>query len=81
MDNTKEKTKLNDELLDNVAGGSSYDIPPQHFYVGDMVLLRLYPEYGVGTVREATLVSGNWQYSVQFDMGWMSADECEFMPA
>ncbi len=81
MENAKEKGKLDDDLLDQVAGGASGDIPPQRFGVGERVMLRLYPEYGVGIVRNVSLVRGNWQYTVQFDAGRMSADEYEFIPA
>ncbi len=73
--------KLKDEQLKNVAGGSNVTINPQRFNVGDKVILRIYPEYGVGIVREAKVVSGSWQYTVQFDAGMMTADEFEFIPA
>ena len=73
--------KLNEEQLQDVVGGSNINLGPQRFNVGDKVLLRIYPEYGVGIVREAKVVSGNWKYTVQFDAGMMTADECEFIPA
>ena len=73
--------KLTDEQLREVSGGSQVVIPPQRFNVGDRVLLRIYPEYGVGTVREAKVVTSGWQYTVQFDAGMMTADEFEFIPA
>ena len=81
MENAKEKGKLDDDLLDQVAGGASGDIPPKRFGVGDQVILRYYPEYGVGIVKNASIVRGNWLYTVQFDAGLMSADEHEFLPA
>ncbi|MBP3196906.1 MAG: hypothetical protein J6N21_07860 [Butyrivibrio sp.] len=75
--------KLTEDQLREVSGGSvaGVVIPPQRFNVGDKVLLRIYPEYGVGTVREAKVVTSGWQYTVQFDAGMMTADECEFIPA
>ena len=76
-----EKLLLTEEQLENVAGGAGPDISPQRFNIGDHVLLRIYPEYGVGTVRQAKVVSGSWQYTVQFDAGMMTADEFEFIPA
>ena len=76
-----EKNVLNDESMNKVSGGVDSDIPAQHFNVGDKVLLRLYPQYGVGTVREAVVVAGSWQLTVQFDAGMMTADEFEFIPA
>ncbi len=76
-----ENLILTEEQLENVAGGAGPDIPPQRFNIGNQVLLRIYPEYGVGTVRQAKVVSGSWQYTVQFDAGMMTADEFEFIPA
>ena len=73
--------RLDDDQLNNVAGGMGLNIPPQHFNVGDTVLLRIYPEYGVGIVREARVEAGAWKYTVQFDAGMMTADEFEFIPA
>ncbi len=75
-----EDRRLTDEQLINVAGGAGGSIPPQRFNVGDRVLLRIYPEYGVGTVRECRVESGSWKYTVQFDAGMMTADEFEFIP-
>lgn len=77
-----EENKVKDEQLENVVGGVFVgDILPQHFSVGDRVLLYLYPSYGVGIVREAKVVSRSWQYTVQFDSGMITADEFEFIPA
>ncbi len=76
-----ENILLTEQELKNVAGGAGLNIPPQRFNVGDKVLLMIYPEYGVGTVRQAKVVSGSWQYTVQFDAGMMTADEFEFIPA
>ena len=76
-----DKRIRNEEELNGTAGGRGPVIPPQHFNVGDKVLLRLYPEYGVGTVRSASMVSSGGQYVVQFDSGMMTADEYEFIPA
>ncbi|WP_024864866.1 hypothetical protein [Butyrivibrio sp. FCS014] len=73
--------RLNDDQLNNVAGGKGLNIPPQRFNVGDKVLLRIYPEYGVGIVREAKVEASAWKYTVQFDAGMMTADEFEFIPA
>ncbi len=81
MNDTNKNYKLTEEMTEKTAGGAGVDIPPQRFNVGDKVLLRIYPEYGVGTVREAKVVSGGWQYVVQFSAGMMTADECEFIPA
>ena len=77
----KVKEQMDDEQLGKVVGGSGVDLPPQRFNVGDQVLLRIYPEYGVGKIREAKVVSGSWQYTAQFDAGMMTADEYEFIPA
>ncbi len=71
---------LNDDQINNVAGGAA-SVPAQRFSVGDSVLLRIYPEYGVGTVREARVESHGWVYVVQFSAGMMTADEYEFIPA
>ncbi len=79
--NRMNETQLNETQLNQVTGGSDISFSPQRFNVGDRVLLRLYAEYGVGTVREARMVSGGWQYTVQFDAGMMTADEYEFIPA
>ena len=76
-----EKNVLNDESMNKVSGGVGSDIPAQHFFKGDKVLLMLYPQYGVGIVREAVVVAGSWQLTVQFDAGMMTADEYEFIPA
>ena len=76
-----EKKSLNNEELKEVVGGRSSELPVQHFFVGDKVLLRIYPEYGVGIVRQAKMLSGGWQYVVQFDAGMMTADDFEFIPA
>ena len=75
--------RMTEEQLNSVAGGIGVgqDVPPQHFNVGDKVLLRLYPEYGVGIVRSAYVESGAWKLTVQFDAGMMTADEFEFIPA
>ena len=72
---------IQDEQLNNVSGGYGTNVAPQRFNIGDFVLLRLYPEYGVGKVREARMVTIGWQYTVQFDAGMMTADEYEFIPA
>ena len=77
----ENRNMLNDDQLNKVSGGAGTDVPPQHFFVGDSVLLRIYPEYGVGIVREARVESGAWKYVVQFDAGMMTADEFEFIPA
>ena len=74
-------TSINDDVLDQAAGGACGNIPPQHFNIGDRVKLLLYPEYGIGTVMDASLVSNDWHYSVQFDAGLMSANETEFIHA
>lgn len=76
-----ENNRLNEEQLENVTGGSAADVRTQIFFVGDKVLLRVYPEYGVGTVRAASIVSGRWQLTVQFNAGMMTADQSEFMAA
>lgn len=50
MENAKEKEKLNDDLLDQAAGGYYADRSPQRFHVEDRVKLVVYPENGVGEV-------------------------------
>ncbi len=77
----KNKNKLDDDMLDKVSGGDGGDVPPQLFNIGDRVTLKVYPQYGIGTVVEARLVSGSWQYTAEFDGGTMTADESEFTPA
>ncbi len=77
---SSEERILSDKEAEMITGGKGASIPAQHFNVGDKVLLRLYPQYGVGIVREASVVAGSWQYTVQFDAGMMTADEFEFIP-
>ncbi|MCR5487053.1 MAG: hypothetical protein K6F35_05925 [Lachnospiraceae bacterium] len=81
----EDKKILKDDQMAEVAGGKEYGMPVQHFFVGDKVLLRIYPEYGVGTIREMRVVEGSgrsyWECVVQFDAGMMTADQDEFISA
>ncbi len=80
-DNMENNNNLNENELKKVGGGSSDYIPRQLFFVGDKVLVRIYPEYGVGTVRAVDGVPGSWECVVQFVDGMMTADQSEFIPA
>ncbi len=81
----ENKNILNEEQLMKVAGGDGVTQPARHFSEGDRVLLRIYPEYGVGTIREMRLVEASgrsyWECVVQFDAGMMTADQDEFISA
>ncbi len=82
-EDNKNTKQLNMDEISQVTGGTDggTNIPAQRFNVGDNVLMRIYAEFGVGTVREARVVNSSWQYVVQFDSGMITADEFEFIPA
>ncbi len=77
----ENKKILNEEQLETVAGGTISDLPRQLFSVGDKVTLFVYPDFGVGVITAAQLVSGNWQYVAQFGDNTITADQSEFLPA
>ncbi len=83
QEDNRNGKQLDMDEISKVAGGTDggTNIPAQRFNVGDKVLMRVYSEFGVGTVREAKVVNSKWQYVVQFDSGMITADEFEFIPA
>ena len=77
-----DKVKLNDELLDSVSGGAN-EYLTQKFDIGNRVMLSVYPEFGIGTVREVHL-DGRfrcWMCEVAFDGGIIECDQDELIPA
>ena len=83
MADTNNKNILNNDQLEKAAGGNDISVPIQRFKPGDKVLLRIYPQYGVGTVVAVQLVEGNygpyWECQVEFASGVMTADQAEFI--
>lgn len=74
-------SKMEDEELENVAGGNGNSLKSSRFNVGDKVILMIYPEYGIGTVISVYMKEGRWQCVVKFAAGVMDADEIEFVPS
>ncbi len=64
-----------------VDGGSGESYPAPRYKVGDKVLLKDYPKYGVGTVKNVYLKNSMWTCQVYFDAGVMDASQDEFLPA
>ena len=77
----EEKSRLNEAELKEVAGGANgYGSAPR-FDVGDKVSLMLYPEFGVGVVKNVYMSNGVWNCTVIFDTGITDASDIEFIPA
>ena len=76
-----EKYRLDIDDLENVTGGTQVAATTPRFSVGDRVTIRLYPEYGVGTVTNVYINNSMWTCQVYFDAGVMDASQDEFLPA
>ncbi len=72
---------LNEVELEKVAGGVNGYASAPRFSVGDKVTLIVYPEFGVGVVKNVYMSNGIWKCTVKFDAGIMDASDIEFMPA
>ena len=77
----EEKSRLNEAELKEVAGGANGYASASIFNVGDKVLFRLNPEFGVGVVKNVYMSNGVWKCTVMFDTGIMDAADVEFIPA
>lgn len=75
------KQPLNDDQLNNIAGGNGVDIPVPHFSKGDKVTLIIHPEYGIGIVLSVFLEQKEWMVIARFDKGIIEASEYEFISA
>ena len=79
------KMLMKNEELEKVSGGVSFSATPSantpKYSVGDKVTVFLYPEFGVGTVRNIYLKNSAWYCQVKFDQGIMDANQDEFAPA
>ena len=75
------KQPLNDDQLNNIAGGNGVDIPVPHFSKGDNVTLFEHPECGIGIVLSVILKEKEWMVTARFDKGIIEAPELEFIPA
>ncbi len=77
----EEKNMLNEVELKEVAGGANGYASAPRFNVGDKVTLIVYPEFGVGVVKNVYMNNGVWKCTVMFDTGIMDASDIEFIPA
>ncbi len=80
-----DKIIMENEELEKVTGGLSFSATPSattpKYNVGDKVSVLLYPEFGIGTVRNVYLKNSYWYCQVMFDQGIMDANQDEFIPA
>ncbi len=77
----ENNNKLNEVELKEVAGGANGYASAPRFNVGDKVTLIVYPEFGIGTVKNVYFSNGTWKCTVMFDAGIMEASDIEFIPA
>ncbi len=77
----EEKNRLNEVELEEVAGGANGYASAPRFNVNDKVTLIVYPEFGVGVVKNVYMSNGIWKCTVKFDAGIMDASDIEFIPA
>ena len=77
----ENKINLNESELEKVAGGSGSTDSRQRFFIGDKVMLFVYPDYGVGTVTAVQNTGSSWSVVAQFGDNTVTADQSEFIPA
>ncbi len=73
-----DKNKMGEEQLNKVNGGFGEYGEGPHFKVGDLVMLALYPEYGVGEVKVVSRKDSSWECVVAFGSDMVTADQSEF---
>lgn len=64
-----------------VAGGTNSDTTAPRFKVNDKVTLIVYPQFGIGIVKNVYQKTDGWYCTVAFDTGVVDASDIEFYPA
>ncbi len=76
----EEKNILNEAELEEVAGGVIGYASAPRFSVDDKVTLIVYPEFGIGVVKNVYMRDGIRYCTAHFDAGIMEASDIEFAP-